>query len=147
MFITILNLLFLLFVLGITNIAYKGRAFDKTSWNRVAMLSGLLVICSFILLGIDYRKLFITLNPVTAGALLIVTFIWLFFPKMIRLYGKYPSLYLKDKKRNVRFMVRFEYPSMTIKYFEVLFQQATFLFLIFTNRKEPEIVLIGLSNR
>lgn len=139
MFTIILNLFFLLLVLGIANIAYKGRAFDKTSWNRVAMLSGWFVICSLILLGTNYDKLFITLNPVTLGVFITTTLVWLLFPKLVRRYGKYPHSYVKDKKGNTRFMVRFEYPSMTIKYFEVLFQQASFLFLIF-------VVLSGLSS-
>lgn len=134
---TILNLLFLLFVLGIANIAYKGKVFDKTSWNRVAILSGLFIVCAFVLLGTNIQKLFITLNLPTLGIFMITTLIWFLFPRLVRHYGKYPSLYLKYKKKNTRFMVRFEYPSMTIKYFEVLFQQATFLFLIF-------VVLAGL---
>jgi hypothetical protein len=135
---TILNLLFLLFVLGIANIAYKGKVLDKTSWNRVAILSGLFIVCSFVLLGANIQKLFITLNLPTLGIFMITTLIWFLFPKIIRHYGKFPNSYLKDKKGNIRFMVRFEYPTMTIKYFEVLFQQVTFLFIIF-------VALSGLS--
>ena len=131
MFITVSNLIFLLFVLGIANIAYKGRAFDKTSWNRVTLLSGWFVICSIVLLGPHFQKLFVTLNFAALGTFITISLIWFFFPKLIRRIGTYPSSYLKDKKGNARFMVRFEYPSMTIKYYEILFQQATFLFLTF----------------
>jgi len=135
---TILNLLFLLLVLGVGNIAYKGRTFDKTSWGRVIMLSVWFVVCSLILLTGNFHRLFVTLNLATLGVFTTITLTWILFPKLIRIYGKYPSLYLKDKEGNTRFMIRFEYPSMTIKYFEILFQQASFLFLIF-------VVLAGLS--
>ena len=126
-----LRILFLLLVLVIANVAYKGRTFDKTSWSRIISLSLIFVISSLVLLGSNYKKLLITVNYITAGLFIIITLIWFIFPKLIRFYGTYPSSYLKDKKNNTRFIVRFELPSMTIKYFEVLFQQATFLFLLF----------------
>ena len=134
---TVLNFLFLLCVLTIANIAYKGRTFDKKSWNRVVALSIWFIICLLILLKVNYQKLLITINFITVGLFVATTLIWFLFPKLIRLYGKYPRSYLKDKKGNTRFMVRFESSSMCIKYFEVLFQQATFLFLLF-------VVLVGL---
>jgi len=134
---TVLNFLFLLCVLAIANIAYKGKTFDKTSWDRVILLSSLFMISSFVLLINKNQKILIIANYVTIGLFITTTLVWFIFPKIIRLFGKYPSLYLKDKKNNTRFMVRFELPSMTIKYFEVLFQQTTFLYLLF-------IVLIDL---
>lgn len=134
----VLNFLFLLFVLGIANIAYKGKTFDKTAWNRIFMLSTLFIICGFILLGFNYHRLVITINYLTLSTFSSTTLIWFLFPKVIRRYGKYPHSYFQDKTGNTRFMVKFELPSMTVKYFEVLFQQATFLFLLF-------VVLGGLS--
>ena len=142
---TIFNILFLLFVLGIVNIAYKGKVIDKTNWNRVVILSGLFIVSSFVLLGANFQKLFIALNLPALGIFTITTLIWFLFPKIIRHYGKYPNSYLKDKKGNIRFMVRFEYPTMTIKYFEVLFQQVTFLFIIFVALSGlPTATLISL---
>lgn len=128
---TIFNFLFLLAVLGIANIAYKGKIFDNTSWNRILILSSWFTICGFILLGFNYQRLFITFNYLTVSAFSITTLAWFLFPKVIRHYGKYPHTYFKDKINNTRFMVKFELPSMTAKYFEVLFQQSTFLFLLF----------------
>ena len=128
----------LLLVLIVANIAYKGRTFDSTSWNRVLALSLWFIICALLLLGVNSQKLIIITNFTTVSIFIITTLVWFLFPKLIRLYGTYPSSYLKDKKGNTRFMVRFESPSMTIKYFEVLFQQATFVFLLF-------LVLEGLS--
>jgi len=131
MFTMLLKIFFLLLVLAIANVAYKGRTFNKTSLNRVVALSLWFIVCSFVLLGTNYQKLLVTFNFTTVGIFIITTLVWFLFPKLIRLYGTYPNSYLKDKKGNTRFMVRFELPSMTIKYFEVLFQQAAFLFLLF----------------
>ena len=128
---TALNLLFLLFVLGIANIAYKGKTFDKTTWNRILLLSLWFIICGCILLGFNYQKLHITFNYFTVGSFSITTLAWFLFPKIIRRYGTYPHAYFKDKTGNTRFMVKFELPSITVKFFEVLFQQSTFLFLLF----------------
>ena len=116
MYITILNLIFLLFVLVIALIAYKGRTFDKTSWKRVIALSLWFIIYGIILLGTNHQNLLIT----TAGFFIVTTLVWFIFPKLIRHFATYPSYYFKDKKGNTRFIVKFEYPSMTIKYFEVL---------------------------
>ena len=131
MFVIFLKILFFLFILTSINFAYKGKAFDKKDWNRVMSLSIWFIICSVILLVFNFQGLLIIANFITVGFFLITTLLWFTFPRIIRHYGKYPSLYLKDKKNNDRFMVRFELPSMTVKYFEVLFQQATFLFLLF----------------
>lgn len=131
MFTMLLKIFFLLLVLAVANVAYKGRTLNKTSLNRVVALSLWFIVCSFVLLGANYQKLLVTFNFTTVGIFIITTLVWFLFPKLIRLYGTYPNSYLKDKKGNTRFMVRFELPSMTIKYFEVLFQQTTFLFLLF----------------
>ena len=131
MFVIFLKILFFLFILTSINFAYKGKAFDKRDWNRVMSLSIWFIICSVILLVFNFQGLLIIANFITVGFFLITTLLWFTFPRIIRHYGTYPSLYLKDKKNNDRFMVRFELPSMTVKYFEVLFQQATFLFLLF----------------
>lgn len=133
---TALNLLFLLSVLAIANIAYKGKTFDNTTWNRVTTLSLWFLICSAILLGGNYNKLIISRNIVTNGFFLVTSLVWFLFPRFVRQFGTYPNLYFKNKTGNTRFMARFELPSMTIKYFEVLFQQATFLFLLFVVLEE-----------
>lgn len=127
----LLKIIFLFLVLVIANIAYKGKTFDKTSWGRVILLSFIFIISSCILLVNQDQKILFTKNYATIGIFIPTTLLWFIFPKLIRFFGEYPSLYLKDKKNNTRFMVKFELPSMTIKYFEVLFQQATFLFLLF----------------
>lgn len=131
MFLIFLKIFFFLFILTSINIAYKGKTFDKKSWNRSILLSSWFIICSFVLLSFNYQEILIIANYLTISIFIIITLLWFIFPKIIRLYGKYPSSYLKNKKNNERFMVKFELPSMTIKYFEVLFQQTTFLFLLF----------------
>ena len=138
MHITTLNLIFLLFVLVIANIVYKGRTFDRTSWKRVIALSLWFIICGIILLGTNYQNLLITINFITVGSFIVTTLVWFIFPGLTRHFGTYPSYYFKNKKGNTRFMVKFESPSMTIKYFEVSFQQVTFLFL-------RQLIIYGLQ--
>ncbi len=133
----IFQLLFLLIVLGVGNIGYKGKSFDGTQWKKIALLSGWFIVCSLILLWNHYRIISVSLDFVTLGIFAFVTMLWILSPVIIRRIGSYPDWYLKDKTGNARFMVRFEYPSMTVKYFEVLFQQASFLYIIF-------IILSGL---
>ena len=134
----ILNLAFLIFVLTTVNITYKRKIIDKTGWKKVIALSLWFVIWGIIILIKNYQNLPITANSQTLGFFATTTLVWFIFPWLIRRFGTYPSYYFKDKKGNTRFMVKFEYPSMIVKYFEVLFQQTTFLFLLF-------VVLIDLT--
>src|SRR3989344_3241799 len=136
---TILNLLFLIFVLTTVNIAYKGKVIDKTSWKKVIFLSLWFISGGVILLRNLDLNLLINFNLITVGTLALTTFTWFEFPKLIRHFGTFPSYYFKNKKGNTRFMVKFEHSSMTIKYFEVLFQQTTFLFILF-------VILNDLTN-
>ena len=99
MIFTILNLVFLVFVLTTANFAYKGRAFDKTSWSKVVLLSCWFVICAMLLLGLHFQKLFITLKFASITVFLITSLLWFTFPKLIRQFGVPPTSYLKDKKR------------------------------------------------
>lgn len=127
----IYKILFLLLVLVVANIAYKGKTFDNTSWGRVIILSLWFIICSLILLVPNSRNILISINYLTISIFSLVTLCWFFAPKLIRKYGEFPTFYFKNKKNNTRFIAKFELPSMTIKYFEVLFQQSTFLYLLF----------------
>lgn len=131
MSITFIKFLFLLLILGFVNIAYKGKAFNNKSWGKIVLLSLMFTLSSLVLLINKDQKILITLNIATIGFFSVTTLLWFVFPKIIRFFGKYPNWYLKDKKNNTRFIVRFELPSMTVKYFEVLFQQSTFLYLLY----------------
>jgi hypothetical protein len=51
MFTMLLKIFFLLLVLAVANISYKGKAFNRTSWNRVVVLSLWFIVCSLVLLG------------------------------------------------------------------------------------------------
>lgn len=139
MLITFLRIIYFLAVSVIAYLPYKGKNFDKVSWERAAILSVRFIICSLLLLGFNYKSISALLNPVTIGTFLTITIFWFLFPKIIRFYGTYPTLFLNEPKNNMRFIVRFELSSMTIKYFEVLFQQAIFLYLLF-------VVLVNLES-
>lgn len=127
----ILGIIYFLIVSVLAYLPYKGKNFDRVSWGRAAILSVRFIICSLLLLGFNYKNISALPNLVTIIAFLTITTFWFLFPKIIRLYGKYPTSFLNEPKNNMRFIVRFELPSMTIKYFEILFQQAIFLYLLF----------------
>lgn len=124
-------LLFLLILYTITYIPYKGKNFSNISWSRSAKLSIRFFLCSLLLITICYYKSFILLNLTTIITYFVTSLTWFLSPKIVRQYGKFPKFFLNDKKNSMRFIVRFEPQTMTIKYFEVLYQQSTFLFLLF----------------
>ncbi len=127
----ILGILYFLIVSIVAYLPYKGKNFDKVSWRRAVVLSVRFIICALLLLWISYKNTSFLSNIKTISTFLSITILWFLFPKIIHLYGKYPTSFLNEPKNNMRFIVRFEMPSMTIKYFEVLFQQAIFLYLLF----------------
>ena len=127
----ILGIIYFLIVSIVAYLLYKGKNFDGVSWKRAAALSIRFIICALLLLWINYKNTSFLLNLITISTFLSITILWFLFSKIIRLYGTYPTVFLNEPKNNMRFIVRFEIPSMTIKYFEILFQQVTFLYLLF----------------
>lgn len=125
------DLIFLAVVLSSVNIVYKGKVIDKYSWMKVLAVSLWFIVGGTILLWTNHKYVLISINYLTVSSLLSITFIWFIFPRLIRQFGTYPNYYFKNRKNNTRFMAKFELPSMTVKYFEVLFQQTSFLFLLF----------------
>lgn len=66
----------------------------------------------------------------------VTTLLWFFSPYVIRRIGTYPARVIA-KKQNW-FVIRFEHKTLLLKYVEVVFQQVTFLYLLF--------VVIGASS-
>jgi len=125
----ILQTLFFLVIAVITYLPYKGKDFKNVSWRRALILSVLFLLSSTIFVVEIYQNLYINLNLITLGIFTLVTLLWFFTPKIIRFYGKYPKVFLEEKINEMRFLAKLEPRTMTIKYFEVLFQQAGFLFI------------------
>lgn len=125
----ILQILLFLIVAVFAYLPYKGKDFDDVSWKKAITLSLRFLLSSFFLVALITQNLYLKLDIITIGIFVVTTLIWIFTPRIIRLYGKYPKTFLEDKKNRMRFMAKFEPRTMTIKYFEVLFQQAGFLFI------------------
>ena len=117
---TILNIIFLFAAYIVASAGYKGNSFSKIKWLESIGLSLKYIFCIVILLGFNYQKIIINTSHLPLGLFIFISLIWFFSPKLIRYYGNYPSNYFKDNKNRLRFLVKFEHPSMTIKYFEVL---------------------------
>lgn len=121
----------------IANIPYKKAIFNKINFKQVILLSLIFIVSSFCLFVYDDKKINIRFNYTILTIFIVTTILWFIFPKVIRFFGQYPISYINDKKNKARFIVRFEFLSMIVKYFEILFQQVIFIFLIF-------VILTGL---
>lgn len=134
----LLKTFFLLVFILVTNIPYKKTIFNKKiGLGQILFLSFIFKIASLLLLIYSYEKIIIKTNNMISIPFIIITITWFIYPILIRFFGKYPITYIEDKNNKARFVVKFEFPSMIIKYFEILFQQVSFAFLLF-------VILIGL---
>lgn len=126
-----LQILFFLFIALVAYTPYKGKNFKNVNWKTVIKLCIRFLLCSLILLVVSYKNIVVSFNLTTIIIFMSTTLIWIFMPKIIRRFGKYPKDFLQAKKNRMRFMAKLEPMTMTIKYFEVLFQQSLFLFIFF----------------
>jgi hypothetical protein len=127
----ILWLCFFLAVVVLTYLPYKGRDFKNIIWRKVVVLSTLFLFSSSMLLVIVWPELNVRTSLVIMIPFSAITLSWFLAPKFVRSFGKYPKAYLEKKVNDMRFLPKVESKTTTIKYFEVLFQQAGFLFLFF----------------
>ncbi len=127
----ILKTVYFLLISVIAYAPYKGKNFVDVGWKKAAVLSSLFAICSLLLLLGNYQKIFVSLNSIALTIFLVTTTTWYLFSKFIHRFGQYPASFLSDKKNSMRFIVRFEPATMVIKYFEIVFQQAGFLYVLF----------------
>ena len=101
----------------------------EISWFRAFLQSALFVVGSALLVLPNTDVIVFVYSPVTVGLFLLITAAWLGIPWYVRIFGKKPVDYIK--KHPFRFTVRFEYRVMLMKYFEVIFQQAQLLYVLF----------------
>lgn len=92
-----------------------------------SVLSGwfILLSLSLFIFSID---LYLLQFGIAFYVLLGTVIIWFMAPYLIRRFGQYPHEYLKEYPKS--FIVRFEAKTFYLKFFEIIFQQATFLFLL-----------------
>lgn len=123
-------IIFLITVI-LVNLPYKGRNFKKITLKQTLGISLLFLFGSLGLIILVVEQIYVRFNLFTVIVFLLVSLFWFYISKLVRRYGKYPTDYLNDKKNNMRFMAKLEPLTLTIKYFEVLFQQAGFLYVFF----------------
>lgn len=126
----------LLLLVGIILIGYAPykafQRFNKHGLNDISYLTSVLLTLWFIIWSV---LLFvwsqITRYPFSTVSLVvffITTMIWIFAPGFIRKFGVVPARLISEKP--TWFGVRFDRRTFYLKYFEVIFQQAKFLFLL-----------------
>ena len=123
------EILFFIILTTIAYLPYKRRTFLEISWFRAFLQSALFVVGSALLVLPNTDVIVFVYSPVTVGLFLLITAAWLGIPWYVRSFGKKPVEYIKEYP--FRFVVRFEYRVMLMKYFEILFQQAQLLYVFF----------------
>ncbi len=89
----ILKILYLLVFILTANIPYKKAIFNKINFKQTVLLSLIFITSSFFLYVFDYKKINIQLNYFTITTFIAATTLWFIFPKLVRLFGKYPNSY------------------------------------------------------
>lgn len=125
------NILLLICIIVLANLPYKGKFFDKFNFRLSMLCAGSFILGSVLLLFLVKDNLKLNLELFYFSVFIIISFLWFLSPYLVRRYGKYPLYYIGDKANKGRFLAKFELHSMTVKYFEILFQQSIFLYLLF----------------
>lgn len=113
----------------IVYLPYKWRTFVGVSWLRVLVQCALFIIGSGLLLFSNIHSIPLVFSPLIVSLLLLITIIWFSMPWYVRRFGTKPEEYIK--RHPFQFVVRFEYRVMIMKYFEIIFQQAQLLYVMF----------------
>ena len=59
----------------------------------------------------------------------LISLVWFMSPSVVRVFGRQPDLAIADKP--ARLLIRFERKMFLTKYFEILFQQSMFMYVLF----------------
>lgn len=123
------NITFFIILITLVYLPFKGRTFVGISWMRALVQSVLFIIGSGLFISSLPTSISFILNSATISIFIFVTLFWFLAPWYVRKFGKEPTAYIRDNP--VRYVVRFESKVMTMKYFEILFQQASLMFVFF----------------
>jgi hypothetical protein len=107
---------------------------DITSATAILLASWFLILSTVLFIQSGSAVLSMTAGTVTTAV--ITTLVWFLSPFFIRRFGTFPQELTKEKPN--WFVVRFDPPTFYLKFFEVIFQQIKFLFMLF-------VVLAGFS--
>lgn len=123
------DILFFIIVTTLAYLLYKRRTFIGISWMRGIFQSVLFIVGSVVLLFQNKEFVVVRFTPISLYIGTFMTLVWFVSPWYVRRFGKKPVAYIREHP--FQFIVRFEYRVMLMKYFEILFQQAQLLYVMF----------------
>lgn len=126
------KLFLLIFVAILANLPYKGKLFENFKLKTFLVCITSFATGAFVLIYVSKDNFLTSLNFVSLFIFIVVFLFWFLSPYIFRFFGKYPKRYINDPENKIRFLAKFELHSMTIKFFEVLFQQSMFIYLLFS---------------
>lgn len=127
------KLFYLLIIVLIGYLPYKTLqrflkgGLNDVPWWGTTLLSIWFIFLSTILLS-DVDRSVILVTPFLLASFIVTTALWITTPAILRRIGSYPASVVQAKPQ--WFLVRAEPRTFFLKFFEVLFQQAKFLFLL-----------------
>lgn len=117
----------LIFILA--NLPYKGKRFIRPSWKEAIHISLWFFLCSLFFLVPALPVSYIVIDRFQVFLFLGATIVWFAVPAIVKRCGSYPKQYIDENPD--RYLVRCELPAYFLKYGQVMFQQASFLYLLF----------------
>ncbi len=127
------KLVFLLTVMLIGYLPYKvPQRLNPNGLTHISTIHSATLAFIFILLStllITQTKVFINMSPLNLVIIFLTTLAWFSAPKLIRKVGTFPKELISQK--STWFVVRFEPRTFYLKFTEILFQQAKFLYLLY----------------
>ncbi|HCS79386.1 hypothetical protein A3A64_01040 [Candidatus Gottesmanbacteria bacterium RIFCSPLOWO2_01_FULL_48_11] len=108
---------------------YKGKDFIGLSFAKALVGSTWFFIWSLVVLWLSKSNVSVELSYRTIALFTVIICIWFSSPQIVRAIGKKPKEYIEKNPK--RFLVRFELPVMLLKFFEILFQQSVFIYILF----------------
>lgn len=124
------SVVYLVVIMMVTYLFYKPnqkKLFLRASNRYVVFVSMWFFIWSAALVSQAYMHL--VMNWYTAPLFIAISALWFVSPYLVRLYGHAPDPSLSESP--TRILIRFEPKIYVAKYFEILFQQSMFVYILF----------------
>lgn len=127
-----IDVLWLLVILLLAYFPYKTkqrRRIVAFSWKQAVAMALWFIVFSVLLLVSGGHAMVIHYSLPLIVVFVGATVVWFAAPKLVRQWGHEPLGYIKQYSS--RPLVRFELSRFLVKYFEILFQQSVFLYILF----------------
>lgn len=121
--------LFFIIVTTLAYIPYKGRTFEHVTWARVLFQIFVFILGSLLFISSLPSETPIRISFSTVSAFIAVIALWFSSPWIVRRLGMRPDTFIKENQ--FLFISKFEYRTMTMKLFEIFFQESWLLYIYF----------------